>query len=298
MSKLFDRNGGVLFVNGLNVAIYIDYENLFKRLKRYNVHPIRDIDFFNFIASEFRRSNCNILKFVVFANFEDSDFSIKDQTLIHNFGVEVKHSSIDGKSSSDKELLVEAMKDLYKKPLIDVFVIVSNDRDYIPLYQAIKLESKKTYVLSTKNGINDVVGVFADYHQYIEELFDFGARGLAVTESENKIGVEKQISEEMDKKARDVASFFYQSDFWNNYKNHSKYVGLNGYAQQLVRIMTHESRNDIIYYFNIAHTQEYITIYEGENKVLCLKDGNKMQEFFATKQLQNVEPNDTILAEN
>jgi len=73
------------------LAIYTDYENLYKRLREYSTHPIYDLNFSKVINNFFIQHEMDIIKFVAFSNFEDNDFSVADQTEIHTFGVDVRH---------------------------------------------------------------------------------------------------------------------------------------------------------------------------------------------------------------
>lgn len=87
-------------------------------------------------------------------------------------GLQTRHASNDGKNSGDLELTVDALRVLYKNSNINFFVIISSDRDIIPLLKAIKYENKTSYVLSTQNGFNKTVAEYADFHEYIEEIFN------------------------------------------------------------------------------------------------------------------------------
>ena len=277
----------------MNIAIYIDYENVCRRLRKYNVHPIDDLNFFTSVVNYFKQIDCNILKLVAYANFEDSDFSIQDQTKIHNYGVNVKHTSIDGKSSADMELVVDVLKDLYKMSVIDMFVIISNDRDYIPLIQAIKLENKKTFVLSTKNGFNEVVNVFADYHQFIEDLFEFQSRGFSLTENSDSkivIGIDSnEITEDLDIKAKEISLLLYKSNIWQGCQTSGKPIGLNGYVDMVnLKVWKHEEKKSLIKYFHVAHTRGYVELYlSDDDRWIYIREGKNITELFPEKEVQN-----------
>jgi uncharacterized LabA/DUF88 family protein len=259
-------------VVNLNVAVYVDYENIYKRLKDYSLHPIRDLNFFEVLSKKLKEANLNIIKFVSFSNFEDSDFSVYDQTLIRNYGVDVRHCSVDSKSSTDTELIIEVISDVYKNPQVDMFVLVSNDRDYVPLLQAIKLNSKKTYSLSTKNGFNEVVNVFADHHQYIEDLFQLEE------EQEND---EYPLADESIRKAKQVADMLYTSSLWSKYEDKGEKVTLKGYVSIIHKfIWKKESKADIEKYFRIANGLEYVLIDDDGGSQLFLLEGKKRNEIY------------------
>lgn len=248
------------------VAIYTDYENLYKRLREYGPHPIYDLNFFKVINNFFEQHEMDIIKFVAFSNFEDKDFSVADQTEIHTFGVDVRHCSIAGKSSTDVELVIECMHDLYTIDKIDIFVIISNDRDYVPLLQKIKQRCKTVYTLSTKNGINNVVNVFSDFHLYIEDLFNIDSKD---TESEKKDNT-------LDQKAREAAFLLYTSDLWKDYfAERGQEVTLRGYCLILNRhVWKRETVEKIERYFQRANELSYVKLVTKGTKI-CFEKGEK-----------------------
>lgn len=257
-----------------NVAIYVDYENVYKRVKEYGYHVVEDLDLFVNISEKFKSAGFNIVKYVAFANFEDRDFSVLDQTRIHNFGVDVRHCSLDGKSSTDMELVVEVMTDLYNISNIDVFVIISNDRDYIPLVSAIKSKSKTTYTISTKVGFNDMVNVFSDYHQYLEDLLLIEPEVVI-----NDVGIPiNRITEEMRNKAKEVCQMLYNSNYWKKFIDEGEPVSLRGYSTVINKnIWKKETVSRIERYFHAAHTLEFVQLYKEGDK-LFFKEGSKMTE--------------------
>ncbi|MDE5755965.1 MAG: NYN domain-containing protein [Clostridia bacterium] len=66
--------------------------------------------------------------------------------------IEKKKNGADP-NTSDIELSVFAMKKLYECPEIDAFIIVADDKDYIPLAKAIREDfHKKAYLFYTQQG--------------------------------------------------------------------------------------------------------------------------------------------------
>lgn len=175
----------------VNAAIYVDYENVLMRLREYNLHPVNDLDLFKNIAEEIRGFGINIVKYIAYANFDDFDLKKTDQSKIQSFGVDTRHTSRLGKSSSDIDLIVDALYDLYKNSNIHLFIIMSNDKDYIPLLKAIRLENKTTLLISTRNGFNESIKIFANYHVYIENIFSFKSKKFSIDKAaeNNDIGL-------------------------------------------------------------------------------------------------------------
>lgn len=267
-----------------NAAIYMDYENILKVLKDYGVHPIKDLDFFEVICKKIKENRFNILKFTAYANFDDPDLRYS-QTEIQTFGISTKHSSNDGKSSVDIDLTVDALCDLFKNHYIDVFIVISSDRDYIPLIKAINFENKMTYIITTKINSNPIVASFSHHYQTIEEIFDFEGKNITLNRPEQEtqsveFGVdENSITDELKEKAKEVATYLFTSPFWKSYEERGETVGFYGYLDMLRKNkMRNESKQDIIKYFNVAHTLKYLTIKEEQYGFIIIDIGEHSNE--------------------
>ena len=147
----------------LNAITYIDYENIYELLKKSGHDPL-EMNFFKVIQEKLKTTGLNIIDIIVFANFEKNGSVNKDsKRYLRSMGLQTRHASNNGKNCGDLELTVDALRDLYKNPSIDVFVVISSDRDIIPLLKAIKYENKVSYVISTRNGFNQIVAKYADF---------------------------------------------------------------------------------------------------------------------------------------
>jgi uncharacterized LabA/DUF88 family protein len=255
-----------------NVAIYVDYDNLFKRMKEFDLHPIHDVDFFVELKKKFQKAGYSVIKYNAFADFSDKHLSLKEQSDVHSYGVEVFHCSTSNKNTTDSELIIKVMKDLYTNDLIDVFVIVTNDRDFVPLIRAIKEKDKTTYSLTTKTKVNPIINIFSDYHQYLEDLFELeGLHNIDVVEV-----AKEEISEVMESKAKLMSEKFYTSAAFKNIK--TKPVSLSVYSRDLAKIKSlKETKENIIEYFKIANTLEFVELYE-KSGAIYIKEGKKYKE--------------------
>jgi uncharacterized LabA/DUF88 family protein len=236
------------------------------------------MNFFKVIPEKLKEAGLKIIDIIVFGNFERNTLNGKQQTLLRAMGLQTRHTSNNGKNSSDLELTVNALRDLYKNLNIEVFVIASSDRDIIPLLKEIKYENKLTYVISTKNGFNPTVIKYADSHEYIEDIFELIPPGEAI---ENQDALLELI--EIDpatvglakiRRAREVARYFYKSHIWTQAAILGKPVHLKGYLDVIGRVVKRSS-DDILNDFKLAHCLKYITIYQHPARELCLKEGNR-----------------------
>jgi uncharacterized LabA/DUF88 family protein len=265
----------------LNAIVYVDYENIFELLKKYGVSP-GEINFFPVVLDKFRNVyKLNVIECVVYCNFEKKPFQGREQTVLQNLGLQTRHAASNGKNCSDLMLTVDALSTLYKNPNINVFVIVSSDRDMIPLLKTIKYENKVTYILSTRYGFNPVVSEHADYHEYIEDMFNLTLNPF-VNQEEPELDIvfrgrifnpeEARIED-----AQEVSKLLYSSNIWKKSETDGNPVTLKGYLQILLKKVGRASAQ-IEKDFALAHQLKYITIYKDENKGLCLKKGNNYSE--------------------
>jgi hypothetical protein len=196
---------------------YVDYENILELLKAYGKNPL-EIGFFPVIQSRLAIAGLKVIDFIVYGNFEKKVANDTGQTFLRGMGLQTRHASNNGKNSGDLELTVDALRDLYKNPNIDIFVIISSDRDIIPLLKAIKYENKLSYVYSARNGFNQIVTKYADFHEYIEDVFALTPEERVIfTPDEVAAFIDidpKTISPEKIRRAQEVCRYFYTSHIW------------------------------------------------------------------------------------
>lgn len=270
-----------LKANLANASVYVDYENICELLKEYGKSPL-EIDFFSVILQRLRNVHqLNVIDFTVYSNFEKTTENGKIQTLIRGLGLQTRHSSNNGKNSGDLELTVDALRTLYKNSTIDVFVIISSDRDIIPLIKAIKYENKITYVLSTKIGFNQIVAKYADLHEYIEDIFELNSiipkpAVDYLDKSELHFDLQHLRPENIDK-AKEVSLLFYNSKVWKKSQENLEPVSLTGYVSIIAKTIPRMTQ-EIIEDFKLAHYLEYISLYKDTKKGLCIREGAKQNE--------------------
>ncbi|MCL6589635.1 MAG: NYN domain-containing protein [Firmicutes bacterium] len=270
-------------LHGLNnTVVYVDYENIAEILRQSGNDPLK-IDFFRVIQGRLRAANLNIIDFIVYSNFEKRSWTTRQQTYLRTLGLQTRQASNNGKNSSDLELTVDALRTLYKTPSIHVFVIISSDRDIIPLLKAIKYESKYSYVISTRLGFNQVVAEYADAHEYIEDIFQITAMPLNPGVAEavpGDLGVSfdpAMATPEEVNRAKEVARYLYSSQIWKRAAQMSEPVSLSGYIQVIARAVNRFPA-DILNDFKRAHCLKYVTIYQDQSRRLYLRQGERSGE--------------------
>ncbi|HEX3048725.1 MAG TPA: NYN domain-containing protein [Bacillota bacterium] len=262
----------------MNAVVYVDYENILELLKQYGKDPL-EIDFFKVIQGKLRESNLKIIDFIVYSNFEKKSLNTRQQTYLRTIGLQTRHASNNGKNSGDLELTVDALRVLYKNPNINTFVIISSDRDIIPLLKAIKYENRFSYVISTKNGFNQIVVEYADYHQYIEEIFNLSP-GLRVVQPTPELDITYDLTSVTENdliRAKEVSRYLYTSHIWKRATQLEEPVSLTGYINVISKIVS-RFPGEILNDFKLAHHLKYVIIYPDQNNRLFLKEGEKKDE--------------------
>ncbi|MBN1410534.1 MAG: PTS sugar transporter subunit IIA [Spirochaetales bacterium] len=266
---------------GLSTAVFVDYENIYKQLEKYNKNPI-ELDFFNKLAEILGRNQFKIQKFIVFTNFDQKEFrETKHQTLLQSWGLETRHTSNYGKNSADLELTVDVLNTLHHDPHTEVFVLISCDRDLIPLVKALKAKNKVVFIISTEKGTHNIVKTYADYYMLIDDLFDLGDK--IVDDEQREIAPQSrndEISVKDKENARELCRLFYTSNRWKEYTSSNIPITLVGYVKQVTKKML-LLEVEIYRLIDIACGLGYISVYEKDadgKTVQYIKDGKNAGE--------------------
>jgi hypothetical protein len=260
----------------LNTIVYIDFETISELLQRNSEDPLK-LEFFRVIQEKLQKSDLKIIDFIVYGNFEKDPQSQRLQTLLRSRGFQARQASYNKENSGELELTVDALRTLYKNPNISVFIIISNGWDFIPLLKTIKFENKISYVLSPKNSFNQAVAEYADFHEYLEDIFPLTSlesqpepdRFMVTTEAVNP------DQERLDR-AREVSKHFYNSHIWRRSLRQGEPISLTGYIQVISKIVK-RSTDEIMDDFKQAHLLKYVTIYpDPSRRQLLIKQGERM----------------------
>lgn len=78
------------------------------------------------------------------------------------------HGSI--KNSVDMHLCVDAMRVLYRYPHLNTFILISGDRDFIPLVRALRMEGKMVIGIGVADTTSNYLGRAVDHFVFYQEL--------------------------------------------------------------------------------------------------------------------------------
>lgn len=163
---------------GPDVAVFIDFENIYiSTREKYGSNP-------NF---EYIMERCTDYGRIVIARaYADwYQFSRVTNALYAN-GIEPRyvptyhygHDS-DGnreaiKNSADIHLVIDAMRTLYSHPNIQTYILLTGDRDFIPLVNSIRQNGNQVIVIgvaeSTSSHLAQSADEFIFYHQLAEDI--------------------------------------------------------------------------------------------------------------------------------
>lgn len=158
-----------------DVAVIIDYDNLFYSIRAYydsypNLEQVLDA------ASRFGRVACS-------QAFGDWTFFAASVPFLFRAGIQPVFCPLShrnpkdrsrAKSSVDATICVHTMKTFYTNPNIQTLVLVSGDRDYIPLVIELRQMGRKVVILAVGKALSSDLTEVADdtilYEDIVESL--------------------------------------------------------------------------------------------------------------------------------
>lgn len=181
-----------------NVAIYIDYENVYKTLL-YQYKNLLRLGFFEKLNKWCKSKNLRIVKIIAYCNFDNRDLmESRHQTKLQEYGVSTIHTSNRGKNYADLQITIDALNDMYINNNIDEFIIMSNDKDMSPLLNTIKLNKRKVTLLTVGTNFDFALCNVPDEHITLDDILsiDMDKKDLYIQR------VEEEVQENIESYAR------------------------------------------------------------------------------------------------
>lgn len=160
-----------------NVAIFVDYDNVYWTLINYynhdpdNVDPEKNL----FIRLWQRYGHNNVRTFRAYADFQLVKTSL---TSLQKKRIQIRHvysndkKGDQRKNSSDIELCIDAIETTYKDPDISCYVIVTADSDMIPLLSRLRYKGKRVELYYLSKAAPKHVDM-TSYADVSHDLFEF-----------------------------------------------------------------------------------------------------------------------------
>lgn len=154
----------------VNVAVFVDYENVYKTLLEQNQNLLR-LAFFEKLREWCKNEGKRIVRTAVYCNFDNIDLHESfHQSLLQSYGVETIHTANQGKNYADLKITIDVLTAMYSNDNIDEFFIVSNDKDMTPLLNVIRANKRNVSVVTAGELYNEALCAFADRHIRLEEI--------------------------------------------------------------------------------------------------------------------------------
>ena len=131
------------------------------------------MNFFPKFASWCEKTGRKLCKKMLYCNFDYPDLSASHhQTLLNSLGVQSIHTSNNGKNCADLQIAVDVMECINNYPEIEEYIIISNDKDMIPILNFIKMHGKTATFVTTGNRYDSIVENHATNHISIDEILN------------------------------------------------------------------------------------------------------------------------------
>ncbi|HHW99282.1 MAG TPA: NYN domain-containing protein [Firmicutes bacterium] len=157
-----------------NVALFIDYENVYWSLKNNYTLVFQPGRLIDLIKQEAQKEGQVVLA-LAYADFDQPEFKGL-QTDLQRRSVEPRHvfskSFPEGvrKNAADIELSLDALELMYTRDDIDTYVLVCGDRDLIQLIRKLHTRNKRVSVIGVSRTTSSDLVMFSDMFTDIESL--------------------------------------------------------------------------------------------------------------------------------
>ena len=177
------------------IAIYLDFENLAISAKEAypsTPRPLRIDDIL-----DFAKGYGDVLIKKAFADWNKPPCNqyVEDLRLKAFDLVFLPQTSLSGKNGADLRMTIDALEDMWDKPILDVFFLGTGDTDFIHLIRKIKETGKSVVVLGFEHSIGRTIRYNCDRFESLEDLL-----GKAPAPP----GVEKKEEEELEDDPREL----------------------------------------------------------------------------------------------
>lgn len=160
-----------------NVAIFIDYDNVYWTLENnYKHNPDSDDNNKNLFVQLWERyKQDNVRTFRAYADFQKIKTSL---TSLQKKRVQIRHvysnekNGDHRKNSSDIELCIDAIENTYKDPNITCYVFVTADSDMIPILSRLMYKGKRVELFYLSNALPKHIDM-TTYAHYSQDLLEF-----------------------------------------------------------------------------------------------------------------------------
>jgi len=175
-----------------NVAIFVDYDNVYWTLKNNHLHnPDHHDDDKNLFLKLWEKYDPDKIRvFKAYADFQQIE---ADLTSLQKKRIQIKHVYANGKkeehrkNSSDIELCLDAIETTYKDPNITCYVFVTADSDMIPIMSRLMFKGKRVELYYLESAISQNAYNITTYAHSSFDLVEFLNIPVKVYKVENYV---------------------------------------------------------------------------------------------------------------
>lgn len=259
-----------------NVAVFIDYENIYKTLLPEHKNLLR-MGFFEKLRDWCEVNNQRIVKIVSYCNYDNNDlYESYHQSKLQEYGVETIHTSNRGKNYADMQLAIDVLNQMYLNSNIDEFIIISNDKDMTPLINTIKANKRKVALITANECYDSLLNYIPDKLYKIDDIIN-GRDNVACKIEED----EKSIIELFDKYCQDKVNEAIASA--TALKHPEMEYTINNYVKRF-----HIMKYEMVNIFAKKIKEEQIIVYNYTYK------SNRYKAFITRKALDSALENNKI----
>lgn len=248
----------------INVAVFIDYENVYKALLAQHTNVLH-LGFFEKLRKWCADHNRRIVSMVVYCNFDNDDLHESyHQSILQRYGVETVHTSNQGKNYADLKIAIDVLTSIYSNDNIDEFFIMSNDKDMTPLLNTIRANKRNVAIITTGDKYNHAICEFADRHITLEEICEISIEHQIIDDIANEYWekylsfINKRIDE------YEVPKFsHYEIDY--NISNEMAYTKIMSYELATI-IKSYYNQGKIFFYNYVYRTKSYVAFAPTDRK--------------------------------
>ena len=228
-----------------NVAVFIDYENIYKTLLFQRKNLLRE-GFFEKFRIWCKEHNRRIIKIVAYCNFDNEDlYNSYHQTRLQAYGIDTIHTSNKGKNFADLQITIDVLNNMYLNKNIDEFIIMSNDKDMTPLLNTIKVNKRKVTLITAADCFDNLIINFPDEHIRLEDILATECKKLLIEDIQDE--VLKNMNNYFE---RIINNNFTDYSFDYNVANNAKYFKIMEYEVANIFNILHDKKEIFFYNYN------------------------------------------------
>jgi uncharacterized LabA/DUF88 family protein len=161
---------------GINVAVFIDYDNIYHCMRNFGVNiESGDTDLINHIWKCYGKDKIRVIK--AYADFEQVKVSLRS---LQKKRVQIRQVYGNGlgeqyrKNASDIELSMDAIEAAHSQENIDTFVFVTADSDMIPVMSRMIFKGYKVHLYYLGENVSQYTDflTYAHYHSDLLGAFE------------------------------------------------------------------------------------------------------------------------------